>query len=51
MNHLPDDVIRQIYCYKHNLEYVNVMDQLLQAQINVDFNFGQNQFIIVLCKK
>mgnify|MGYP001591500375 FL=1 len=40
MNNLPDDVIQQIYFYKHNLEYVNVMDQLLQAKINVYYNFS-----------
>ena len=38
MNNLPDDVIQQIYFYKHNMEYVNVMDQLLQAKINVYYN-------------
>ena len=40
MNDLPDDVVHQIYLYKHNLEYVNVMDQLLQAKINVYYNFS-----------
>ena len=40
MNNLPDDVIQQIYFYKHNLEYVNVMGQLLQAKINVYYNFS-----------
>ena len=40
MNNLPDDVTQQIYCYKHNMEYVNVMDQLLQAKINVYYNFS-----------
>ena len=43
MNNLPDDVIQQIYFYKHNLEYVNVMDQLLQAKINVYFNISLKQ--------
>ena len=38
MNNLPDDVIQQICFYKHNMEYVNVMDQLLQAKINVYYN-------------
>ena len=38
MNSLPDDVIQQIYFYKHNMEYVNVTDQLLQAKINVYYN-------------
>ena len=40
MNNLPDDVTQQIYFYKHNMEYVNVMDQLLQAKINVYYNFS-----------
>ena len=40
MNNLPDDVIQQIYFYKHNMEYVNAMDQLLQAKINVYYNFS-----------
>ena len=43
MELLPDDVIQQIYFYKHNLEYVNVMDQLLQAKINVYLNIGLKQ--------
>ena len=38
MNNLPDDVIQQIYFYKHNMEYVNVMNELLQAKINVYYN-------------
>ena len=38
MNNLPDDVVQQIYFYKHNLEYVNVMNELLQAKINVYYN-------------
>ena len=43
MNNLPDDVIKQIYLYKHNLEYSPVMDQLLQANINVYFDFSLTQ--------
>ena len=43
MNNLPDDVIQQIHLYKHNLEYSPVMDQLLQAKINVYFNFSLTQ--------
>ena len=43
MNNLPDDVIQQIYEYKHTMEYVNVMDQLLQAKINVYFNISLKQ--------
>ena len=40
MDNLPDDVTQQIYFYKHNMEYVNVMDELLQAKINVYYNFS-----------
>ena len=43
MNKLPDDVIQQIYLYKHNMEYVNVMNELLQAKINVYYNFSLTQ--------
>ena len=43
MNNLPDDVIKQIYLYKHNSEYSPVMDQLLQAKINVYFNLSLTQ--------
>ena len=38
MNNLPEDVIEQIFLYKHNMEYVNVMNELLQAKINVYYN-------------
>ena len=38
MNKVPDDATQQIYLYKHSLEYVNVMDPLLQAKTNVYFN-------------
>ena len=47
MNNLPDDVIQQICFYKHNLEYSAVMDQLLQAKINVYFNIGLKQSTIM----
>ena len=40
MNNLPDDVMQQIYFYKHNMEYVNVMNELLQAKINVYYNLS-----------
>ena len=43
MELLSDDVTQQIYLYKHNMEYVNVMDQLLQAKINVYFNISLKQ--------
>ena len=39
----PDDVTQQIYLYKHNMEYVKVMDQLLQAKIKVYFNTSLKQ--------
>ena len=38
MNNLPDDVIQQIHLYKHNMEYVAVTDELLQAKINVYYD-------------
>ena len=38
MNNLPDNVIQQIFEYKHNMQYVNVMNELLQAKINVYYN-------------
>ena len=34
---------KYIYLYEHNLEYVNVMDQLLQAKTNVYLNFSLTQ--------
>ena len=43
MNNLPDDVIQQIYFYQHNLEFVEVMNQLLREQINVYFNISSTQ--------
>ena len=47
MNNLPDDVTQQIYFYKHNMEYVNVMDELLQAKINVYYNFSLIQCRVI----
>ena len=38
MDNLPDNVIQQIFEYKHNMQYVNVMNELLQAKINVYYN-------------
>ena len=43
MNNLPDDVIQQIFLYKHNMEYVKVMEQLLQAKINVFYDISLKQ--------
>ena len=40
MNNLPDDVIQHIYFYKHNFEFLAVMNELLQAKINVYYNFS-----------
>ena len=39
MNNLPNNIIEHIYYYKHNLEFKDVMVQLLQAKINVFYNF------------
>ena len=47
MNNLPDDVIQQIYTYKHNLEYVNAINQLFQTKINVYVNVSLKQSIIM----
>ena len=43
MNNLPDNVIQQVYDHKHNLEFVNAMDQLLQESTNVYFSFSFKQ--------
>jgi hypothetical protein len=43
MNNLPDDVLDRIYYYRHQMEYVKVMEQLLQAKINVYYNFSLAQ--------
>ena len=43
MNNLPNDIIQQIYVYKHNLEFVDAMDQLLQAKVNMHVNIGLKQ--------
>ena len=47
MNNLPDDVIQQIYLYKHHMEYFNVMNELLQAKINVYYNVSLAQCSIM----
>lgn len=38
-----DDVLDKIYYYKHNLEYRDVMDELLQTKINCYYNISLNQ--------
>ena len=43
MDKLPNDVLQEIYFHKHNMEYVNVMNELLQAKINVYYNFSLAQ--------
>ena len=40
MNKLPNDVEMLIYYYKHNLEYIDVLNELLQAKINVFYNIS-----------
>ena len=42
MNLLPEDVLDTIYKYKHNLEYINVLDELTQLRINCRFLFSLN---------
>ena len=34
MNHLPEDIINKIYRHKHELEYVNVLNQILLYRNN-----------------
>ena len=43
MNSLPDDVIQQTFRYKHNMTFVDVMNQRLQAKINVYVNISLKQ--------
>ncbi len=43
MNHLPNDVEMLIYYYKNNLEYIDVLNELLQAKINVFYNISLKQ--------
>ena len=38
MNILPDNIIDIIYKYKHNLEYTNVMSELIQHKIHCKYN-------------
>ena len=39
---LPYEVLYTIYKYKHQLEYVNVMDELKKMQLNVFLNIDLN---------
>ena len=43
MNKLSDDILNDIYCMKHNLEYVSVLDELLQAKLNVRYHMTLQQ--------
>ena len=43
MNKLPNDVEMLIYYYKHNLEYIDVLNELLQAKINVFYDISLKQ--------
>ena len=38
MNKLPDDIIYKIHNYKHQLEYKNIMDELLSKRIRCRYN-------------
>ena len=38
MNNLPDNIIDIICKYKHNLEYTNVMSELIQHKIHCKYN-------------
>jgi hypothetical protein len=36
---IPEEIQQQIYFYKHNLEYVYCMDELIQIAVYSTFNF------------
>ena len=38
MNRLPEDVLDTIYKYKHQIEFKNVLNELIQHKINCRFN-------------
>ena len=51
MNNLPNDVIQTIYFYEHKLEFVEVMNQLLQAKNESVFQFEfEAMQVYVFCK-
>ena len=42
MNRLPDDILDTIYLYKHQLEFIYVMNELTQTRINCRYLFSLN---------
>ena len=38
MNRLPEDVLDTIYKYKHQIEFKDVLNELIQHKINCRFN-------------
>jgi hypothetical protein len=42
MNRLPDDILNLIYQYKHQLEYNDTLEELLQIRINCRYLFSLN---------
>ena len=38
MNSLPDDVLDKIFKYKHEIEFKDVLNELIQHKINCRFN-------------
>ena len=45
MNNLPQDILLKIYKYKHELEYVNVLNQtLLYRNNNNDYTMTKNNY-------
>ena len=38
MNWLPEDVISKIYKYKHEIEFKDVLNELVQHKLNCRFN-------------
>ena len=50
MNKLPDDVLGKIYKFKHEIEFSNVLNELIQHKISCRYNVTTNMLIYVLFK-
>ena len=44
MNKLPDSVLDTIYKYKHEIEFKDVLNELIQHKINCRYNVTTNMF-------
>ena len=42
MDKIPDDILNTIYLYKHQLEFIYVMNELTQTRINCRYTFSLN---------